>query len=90
MFWEKVEGFDEKSFMDELKEIKQLSFSIDYKRTQGFDIPAMWGHYANKGQGICLVFDKSIIDSLTKDKSNFCSGRIKYTQDTAYIDCKML
>lgn len=87
LFWEKVEGFDEKSFKDELKEIKQLSFSIDYKQTKGFDIPAMWGHYANKGRGICLVFDKSIIEKSTKDKSKFCSGRIKYTQDTAYIDC---
>lgn len=35
----------------------QLSFTQDgtYK---GYEISAMWGHYAEKGKGVCLVFDK--------------------------------
>ena len=41
----------------QLKRIRQTSLSMD-DETPGFAIPAMWGHYADKGEGICIVFDK--------------------------------
>ena len=41
----------------ELKRIGQVSFCTD-KPLLGFDISAMWAHYAQTGYGVCLVFDK--------------------------------
>lgn len=41
-----------------LRKYKQLSFSQDKERYAGYAISAMWGHYADKGKGVCLVFDK--------------------------------
>lgn len=45
----------------EMSNYKQLSFSKDNSPRCGYDIPAMWGHYAKKSYGACLVFDKSKI-----------------------------
>lgn len=42
----------------ELKLYRQISLTMDSSTYQGFDISAMWGHYAEKGKGVCLVFDK--------------------------------
>lgn len=36
----------------------QISLTTDTPNRKGFDIPAMWGHYASRGYGVCLVFDK--------------------------------
>lgn len=36
----------------------QVSLTMDCSNRRGFDIPAMWGHYASRGHGVCLVFDK--------------------------------
>ncbi len=36
----------------------QVSLTMDTMKCKGFNIPAMWGHYASRGQGVCLVFDK--------------------------------
>lgn len=47
----------------EKSKYKQLSFAKDNSPRCGYDIPAMWGHYADKGYGVCLVFDKSKIMS---------------------------
>lgn len=53
----------------------QLSFTQDgiYK---GYEISAMWGHYAEKGKGVCLVFDKkklikALPDGLYHDEVNY-------------------
>lgn len=48
---------DAKEIYDELYKYKQISLSCDGK-LHGYAIPSMWGHYAEKGHGICLVFDK--------------------------------
>ncbi len=49
-----------------ISEYSQISFTIDKKR-KGFDIPAMWGHYASKGKGVCLYFE---IIQLQQDVAN--------------------
>ena len=47
---------------------QQISLTRDWIRN-GFDIPAMWGHYANKGNGVCLVFDKKLfLKRIEEDK----------------------
>jgi len=49
-----------------------ICFSSDFKRgtliQKGFNHPAMWAHYADDGNGVCLVLDKNELISLNKDK----------------------
>ena len=53
---------------NELKRYRQISLTMDSSNYQGFDISAMWGHYAEKGKGVCLVFDKrKLLKHLSKD-----------------------
>lgn len=61
---------------------QQLSLSMDKKRGRmGFDISAMWAHYAEYGKGICLVFNKEkLLDFVNaKDqKRMIISDKITY------------
>lgn len=53
---------------NELKRYRQISLIMDGSSYQGFDISAMWGHYAEKGKGVCLVFDKrKLLKCLSSD-----------------------
>lgn len=79
-------GFDHNSnselydlFYKELGKYKQISFAIDGKR-KGFDIPAMWGHYADKGNGVCIVLDKNKILERISGSAYF-HGEITYNKD---------
>lgn len=55
---------------DELEHYRQLSLSIDGKRP-GYAIPAMWGHYGDSGQGVCLAFDeRALLDKLPAKTPN--------------------
>jgi hypothetical protein len=50
------------SFYDEIYKFRQISLSADSKDGKlGFDLHQMWGLYADKGNGVCLVFDKDIL-----------------------------
>lgn len=54
--------------LNELKRYRQISLTVDDSSYQGFDISAMWGHYAEKGKGVCLVFDKrKLLKCLSSD-----------------------
>lgn len=48
---------------NEMHRYQQISFSQDFEREDcicmGFDLHTMWGLYADKGYGVCLVFDKN-------------------------------
>lgn len=48
---------------------QQISLTMDGNR-MGFDIPAMWGHYAQHGNGVCLVFDKNKLLSLLEEEKH--------------------
>lgn len=54
-YWSNIQTKDVQS---ELQQYRQISLTIDSSTYQGFDISAMWGHYAEKGKGVCLIFDK--------------------------------
>lgn len=41
-----------------LQKFRQISLSMDNGDKPGFAISPMWGHYAQKGRGVCLSFDK--------------------------------
>lgn len=61
------EGISEDDVKKELSKYRQCSLTMD-SPCSGYYIPAMWGHYAEKGNGICLVFDKKkILSTLTAD-----------------------
>ena len=62
------EGISEDDVKKELSKYRQCSLTMDSTTRKGFNISAMWGHYAEKGYGICLVFDKKkILSTLTAD-----------------------
>ena len=54
---------------DEIYKYRQISFTSDGKKKDknGFDLHQMWGLYADKGEGVCLVFDK---EELNRELSN--------------------
>ena len=47
----------------EMAKYRQISLTADddKKGKLGFDLHQMWGLYAEKGKGVCLVFDKDIL-----------------------------
>ena len=57
---------------------QQVSFTQDQERKGddylGFDLHTMWGLYADKGYGVCLVFDKNRLRLQEKD----CCNDVKY------------
>ena len=67
----------------EMAKFRQISLTIDDEEPKkfGFDLHQMWGLYADKGQGVCLVFDKDIYEiseghmrvEVTEDHSLFNS-----------------
>ena len=61
--------------MKAIQDFRQISLTVDASRP-GFAIPAMWGHYAQKGDGVCLVFDKKEMEK--KLPTNVYKGVVKY------------
>ena len=42
----------------ELSNYQSISLTLDKPSRRGFKIDPLWGHYAQGGNGVCLVFDK--------------------------------
>lgn len=65
---------------EEMHRYQQISFSqdrcVDDKIYEGFNIHSMWGLYADKGYGVCLVFDKKKLKLADGD----------YARDVEYMD----
>lgn len=60
--------YDEEKAQSVIDHLQQISLTKDTKSRMGFDIPSMWGHYADKGNGVCLVFDKQkLLKNLPKE-----------------------
>ena len=80
-----IEGFisedDSKNLLAEaeLHRYQQISFSQDRVCEDctylGFDLHSMWGLYADKGYGVCLVFDK---DKLALQEGDYANN-VAYT-----------
>ena len=74
---------NEEKLSEVLQHFQQISLVMDKKRRLGFDIPAMWTHYAQRGNGICLVFNKNMLEEqLMPGRQNeiLDFGKIKYKQ----------
>jgi hypothetical protein len=66
-----------------LSEYHSISLTLDNPSRRGFSIDPLWGHYAQKGNGVCLVFDKNYLcSSLTNQfGKNAKIAPIKYQSD---------
>lgn len=60
---------------EELKKYQQISFACDGKNGEGFSLNNMWGYYAEKGYGVCLVFDKRVVLKILASNDY---GMVKY------------
>ena len=53
-----VQGHFNKLFWKEVNKYGQISLIQDYKDgIKGYASPMMWGHYAQKGKGVCIELD---------------------------------
>ncbi len=67
LFYDRITPEIEKKSKQIIDSYQQISLTRDFSR-MGFDIPAMWGHYGDKGKGVCLVFDKTkLLSNLSLD-----------------------
>lgn len=66
-----------------LSEYHSISLTLDNSSRRGFSIDPLWGHYAQKGNGVCLVFDKNnFCRSLTNQfGKNAIIAPVKYQYD---------
>lgn len=64
----------------EILSYQQISLTMDSKSKLGFDISAMWGHYADKNHGVCIVFDKNKLVEILK-KQNCLYNAVQYRKD---------
>lgn len=73
----------------EMHRYQQISFSQDREHDGlhflGFDLHTMWGLYADKGYGVCLVFDK---DKLTLSPGDYANDVKYYPIIPQYADIK--
>lgn len=60
-----------------LKHLGQISLTKDSQQQRGFDIPAMWGHYARSGNGACIVLDRNKIIERCKE-TGCIYGEVEY------------
>jgi len=56
----------------ELKKYKLLSFTLDTIECRGYEIDPLWGHYAESGNGVCIVFDKEKLEQRLKSTFHSC------------------
>lgn len=64
----------------QLQRIRQTSLSVDGEMP-GFANPIMWGHYADRGEGICIVLDKKALIRKLKGAGGFHYGLVMYEKD---------
>ncbi len=71
-----------------LKHLGQISLTKDSQQQRGFDIPAMWGHYARSGNGACIVLDRNKIIERCKE-TGCIYGEVEYKDSVDPITYKL-
>lgn len=64
----------------ELQNYRQASMTID-DTLPGFALSTMWGHYADKGRGVCIVFDKWLLLEKLRIGGEYHPLRVEYTDN---------
>lgn len=67
------------ALQNEIHKYRQISFSVDSNNKKGFDLHQMWGLYAEKGEGVCFVFDYNELER-TLD-TNIIHSKISYEEN---------
>lgn len=64
---------------DEIYKYRQISLTAEDEKgdNDGFDLHQMWGLYADKGEGVCLVFDKNELEK-SPEMTDIARGRVIY------------
>lgn len=64
---------------DEIYRYRQISLTAEGEKGDelGFNLHQMWGHYADKGEGVCLVFDKNELMK-SHDMPDITHDRVNY------------
>lgn len=78
--WYPHEAEDVDKYENAVYSYRQISLTVDKPTKRGFDIPPMWGHYAQKGAGVCIVLDKDVIKKAAEDMCCKC-GEVDYVID---------
>ena len=65
----------------ELANYQSISLTMDKSSHRGFKIDPLWGHYAQGGNGVCLVFDKDRLSQKVKEQfgTNATIAPIQYS-----------
>lgn len=79
------------NFAKELKSYKQISLTCEVYPERGilrrgFDIAPMWGHYAEGGNGVCIVLNKN---NLLQAAANMPSCHFGYVSYSPEYDCSI-
>lgn len=78
------------AFFDEIYKYRQISLTAEGEAgdKDGFDLHQMWGLYADKGEGVCFVFDKDELTTLLNPELSH-SYRVCYKEtkdlDSFYV-----
>ncbi len=66
---------------EEIYKYRQISLTADSEEEdkEGFDLHQMWGLYADKGEGVCLVFDKKELEK-NYEWEKLHKGRVQYNK----------
>lgn len=66
-----------------LSEYSSISLTLDNSSRRGFSIDPLWGHYAQKGNGVCLVFDKDKLKNnlINQFGKNAIIAPVRYKSD---------
>ena len=67
----------------ELSKYQSISLTLDDPSPRGFKIDPLWGHYAQGGNGVCLVFDKDRLSQKVKEQfgTNATIAPIHYSSE---------
>lgn len=75
-FCSDVQDCSTNDIFNEMSNYRQISMTYDTENKMGFDLQQMWGLYADKGKGVCLVYDKNEILKALQDGDR--AGIVKY------------
>lgn len=70
----------------EIYHYEQISLCHDDKNRLGFDLHSMWANYADKGYGVCFVFEKNSMCTYLESDNLYVADEVNYndvfSQDT--------
>lgn len=73
------------AFENELRMYKGISLTYSSDEQKAFEIDPLWGHYAQKGNGICLMFDKKeLLNNYREQFPDVCipeNLKIRYSEN---------